>query len=349
MSRDPPSNGELAELLAREAERAETERRTRALRRAGRAALVWEQEAREVHAAGRSLEELSSVGPWLAGVIGAWLDDPPEVPEPPPARRGFRTMAEARATLRGAPPAVRADLQMHTTWSDGRAGLEEMVRAAAGVGRERVLVTDHSKGLRIARGMDEETLRREVEAIEELDSRLDHEGTGIRALPGLEMNLSPEGEGDMAPEALAPLALVLGAFHSSLRVEEDQTERYLRAVRNPQVDVLAHPRGRRYDTRVGLRADWPRVFAAAAEARTALEADAHPHRQDLNEELLRIAAELGAWVSIGSDAHRVEELLYLDLGLAAVVRSGFPRERLLNLLSEEELAAWSRRPRGTLR
>ena len=276
-------------------------------------------------------------------MIQSWLADPPEPVDPPEIRRGFLTLAEARATLAANPDALaslRSDLQMHTTYSDGRATLREMVRAAAGRGYAHVTITDHSKGLPIAKGMDEARLAEQSRDITVLNEELAASGEVIRVLHSIEMNLSPAGEGDMDPTALASLDLVLGAFHSKLRVTDDQTERYLAALRNPDVQVMAHPRGRRYNARLGLRADWSRVMRAAAESGKALEIDAHPDRQDLDVELLRVANEAGAFVSIGTDAHSVEELGSIELGLAAAQLAGIPRSRVLNFMGTEELLAW---------
>jgi putative hydrolase len=331
----PLSNRHLAELLARAAEKEEDHRR-RVLRRASRAALTWPQEA----AAAGSLTDLRGVGPWIARIVDGWLEEPPEVPDPPAVRQGFMTLAEARHLLAGHPdwrPRLRGDLQMHTTWSDGRASLEEMAEAAAGHGHRYVAVTDHSKGLPIARGMDEAKLLRQGEAIAAHNA-----DGGIRLLRALEMNLSPEGEGDMDPGVLGGLDLVLGAFHSKLRETADQTERYLAAVRNPTVTVLAHPRGRRFGARRGLDADWTRVFAAAAEAGTAVEIDCFPDRQDLPVDLLPAAVEAGAWFSIGTDAHNPHELAFIEVGLASAIAGGVPRERILNFLPAEEVVAWAR-------
>jgi histidinol phosphatase-like PHP family hydrolase len=334
----PLRNRDLAELLARVAGREEGHR-GRALRRAARAALTWPEEAADVAADGRSLTELRAVGPWVARGIHDWLEQPPEMADPPPLRAGFLTVAEARHVLADHvdwEPQLQADLQMHTTWSDGRATLEEMAEAAAARGYRYVAVTDHSKGLPIARGMDEPTLLRQGGAI----ARFNAEG-GIRLLRALEMNLSPEGDGDMDPGVLKGLDLVLGAFHSRLREKVDQTERYLAAVRNPNVHVLAHPRGRRFGARRGLEADWPRVFTAAVEAETALEIDCHPDRQDLEVELVRLAVEAGAWISIGTDAHSPPELGSIELGLAAAILGGVPRKRILNYLPAEQVVAWA--------
>ena len=337
-----PSNLELAELLSREAESHEG-RRERALRRAARMALTWPEEAAEAAGAGGRLTDFRGVGPWIAGFLEEWIEHAPDVGDPPPERASFLSMAEARRVLDGAPTwrtAIRGDLQVHTTWSDGRATLDEMAAAARALGHEYVGVTDHSQGLPIARGMDEETLLRELEEIDRANLGLRNEG--FRVLRSLEMNLTPEGEGDMDPGALAKLDLVLGAFHSKLRLKEDQTDRYLAAIRNPEVHVLAHPRGRRYGVRLGLSADWERVVVEAERTGTALEVDCFPDRQDLDVPTLRLAAQAEVWISIGTDAHRPDELRSFELGLAAVELAGVPPERVLNLMPSDEVAAWAR-------
>jgi DNA polymerase (family 10) len=157
------------------------------------------------------------------------------------------------------------------------------------------------------------------------------------------MNLSPEGEGDMDPDALARLDLVLGAFHSKLRVREDQTERYLAAVSNPTIHVLAHPRTRMFGRRRGLDADWSRVFEAAAENGVAIELDATAYRQDLDVETARIAASTGVTFSMGTDAHVVHELGYMVFALATAILAGIPRERVLNFRPAEDVVEWGSR------
>src|SRR5213596_2245037 len=223
---------------------------------------------------------------------------------------------------------------MHTDETDGSSTIEEMAAAAAEIGRERIAITDHSKTLRITNGMDEARLVAQGEHIAAIKAR----GSEIAVLRGIEMDLTPEGAGDMDPERLAELDLVLGAFHSKLRLRDDQSDRYVRGLENPDIQVLAHPRGRIYNFRAGLSCDWQRVARHAVETGTALEIDAYPDRQDLDVERLRIVAAEGAWISIGTDAHSPGELAFLEIGIAAAILAGVPRERVLNLLSNRAFA-----------
>jgi len=126
---------------------------------------------------------------------------------------------------------------------------------------------------------------------------------GFRVLHSVELNLTPTGEGDLDQAALDRLDLVLGCFHSALRRKEDQTERYLAALRNPSIHILGHPRGRIYNFRLGLNADWPRVFPMAAKVDKAVEIDCYPDRQDLSVDLLAIARNEGCQLSMGTDSH----------------------------------------------
>lgn len=331
---------QLAELFA-VAAAGEKDQRQSALRRAARRALTWPEEAWRIRQAGRLLTELAGVGPWIAGKLREWMLDPPEVPEPPPIRSGFRSLAECREIVAEHPAwrrAVRADLQMHTSETDGALPLGDMVEAAGAVGHEYIAITDHSKGLVITNGMDEARLAQQGSAIAALNAR----GVRPRVLRSIEMNLSPQGVEDMERPALRELDLVLGAFHSKLRTKDDQTDRYLAALRNPTIHVLAHPRGRIWNFRLGLTADWARVAERAAALDVALEIDSYPDRQDLDVGLLAQVKRAGGRISIGTDAHNAEELRYLDVGIAAAITARIPRERILNCMSPDELVAWTR-------
>jgi histidinol phosphatase-like PHP family hydrolase len=339
------SNAEIGELLWN-AGREETDHRRRALEKASRASRFWPEEASDLATAGRSLTELRAVGPWVAARIEAWVGDPPPIPEPDETRRGFLTNAEVRRTLDADPTweaTPCADLQMHTTFSDGGLPLEEMAAAARTLGRSYVAVTDHSETLAIAHGMDAEQLAGQGRLIDELNDVFETEGDPFRILRSMEVDLFADGTLDMDDATLSRLDLVLGAFHSKLRVKEDETERYLAALRQPRLHVLAHPKARMYGRRVGLAADWRHVFAEAARLGKAVELDATVWRQDLNVELATIAREEGVeWFSIGSDAHTAFELEFLPFGMATAALAGIPRERILNYRPVEFVRAWAR-------
>jgi histidinol phosphatase-like PHP family hydrolase len=346
----PLDNAAIAELLAV----ASTEAKfplQRALRRASRRAFLWPEEAAELVAAGRSLTELSGVGPHLERVIAGWLDDPPEVPEPPPVRAGFLTLTAARAALAGTPSwagRLRGDLQTHSEWSDGSGTIAEMADAAAERGYEYIAITDHAQSLKIAGGIDARELRQQAREIETINASLAETGQSLRVLRSIELNLNPRGEGDMPKAALADLDLVLGCFHSALRKKDEQTERYIQALQNPDIQILGHPRGRIYNFRLGLSADWSRVFDVAAELDKAVEIDAYPDRQDLSLDLLSLARRAGCRISIGTDAHGPSQLPFVELGLAAALLAEIPMDRIVNFMNRSELHAWAGGVRETL-
>ena len=335
------TNRQISELLALRAEEVEGQRQ-RAYRRAARSAMYWPEEAADLVEQDLPLTDLHGIGPRLSGRIRAWLEDPPEVPEPPPTRAGFMTFAHARAVVAAHPEwesDLRGDLQMHTHYSDGRVTIEEMATAAAGLGHEYVAITDHSVGLKIANGMDADELQRQREEIDALNARPHPDG--IRVLRSLEMNLGEDGRGDME-EVTADLDLVVGSFHSKLRGTEDQTERYVRALSNPTFDILGHPRCRMFNSRLGLRADWEVVFEAAARFDKAIEINAHPNRQDLNPEVISLAAESGARFSIGTDAHAPWELEFFPMALAAAIEGGLTPDRIVNFMPVDDVLEWAR-------
>jgi histidinol phosphatase-like PHP family hydrolase len=304
-------NSEIAELLARAAEHAKQPLQ-RALRRAARRVFLWPQEVEEIHRRKQSLTELSGIGPYLEKLIVGWLNDNPGTEgKIPDIRRNFLTLAEA-GTIRSKNTAyfraIRGDLQMHTLWSDGADSIQDMADAAIERGYSHIAITDHSKGLKIAGGINEDQLGRQGEEIAQVNARLNGRSQEFRLLR------SVDGAGDMDPSALRKLDLVLGCFHPALRRKEDQTERYLAALRNRSIHILGHPRGRIYNFRLGLTADWSKVFALAAELDKAVEIDCYPDRQDLSIDLLVIARTEGCRISLGTDSHSASHLGFMDLG-----------------------------------
>jgi histidinol phosphatase-like PHP family hydrolase len=337
-------NSDIAELLARAAEHAKQPLQ-RALRRAARRSFLWPEEAEDMLARGHSLTELAGIGPYLNKQIVDWLRHPPEPEEEiPDIRQNFLTLAEAR-TLRSEHPErfhrIRGDLQMHTLWSDGSGSVQEMAEAARSRGYSYIAITDHSKGLKIAGGIHEDQLAKQGEEIATINDSMQKDAGCFRVLRSVELNLSPIGAGDMDPAALDRLDLVLGCFHSALRRKEDQTERYLAALRNPSIHILGHPRGRIYNFRLGLSADWARVFALAAELDKAVEIDCYPDRQDLSIDLLAIARKEGCRISMGTDSHGPSQLEFMDLGVTAAIRAKIDPKKILNYMPTDQLLAWA--------
>jgi histidinol phosphatase-like PHP family hydrolase len=334
------TNLDIGELLAQAAEHAKQPLQ-RAFRRAARRGLMWPEEAEDILNDGRSLTELPAIGPYLNKQILNWLEHPPDLDWAiPEIRRNFLTIAETKAMRSREQErfaGICGDLQMHTTWSDGSGSIQDMAEAAVALGYSYLAITDHSKGLKIAGGINEEQLAQQAEEISEVNDRI----KSVRVLPSIELNLSPTGAGDMDDLALQGLDLVVGCFHSALRRKEDQTERYLNTLRNPSIHILGHPRGRIYHFRPGLTADWARGFALAADFDKAVEIDCYPDRQDLSIDLLEIARKEGCRISMGTDAHGPLQLSFMELGIAASIRARLDPERILNRMPTDQLLEWA--------
>ena len=341
------SNADVAELLSRESENA-TGHVRQALKRAAGAAFLWPDEVVDLLAAGRPLTQLAAIGPFLAQLIQGWVDSPPAALEPPELRRDFLTLTQARKALAAEPQwrsSLRGDLQMHTVWSDGSGTVRQMADSARERGYEFIGITDHTKGLKIAGGLDEERLAAQGREIAHVNEVLGNDGAGLTVLRSAEVNLSVTGEVDMEAAALAELDLVLGSFHSALRKTDDQTARYLAAVRNPHVQILGHPQCRVYDYRLGLKPDWERVFAEAARLDKAIEIDGYPDRQDLRLSLLQLARKSGVRISFGTDAHHPWQLGFIELSLGAACLAKISPERIVNFLPLPQLRSWVARLR----
>jgi DNA polymerase (family 10) len=217
-----------------------------------------------------------------------------------------------------------------------------MAEAAVALDYEYVAITDHAKSLKIAGGINETQLSEQAAEVDATNEALDKADRKLRLLRSIELNLNPAGEGDMEKAALASLDIVLGCFHSSLRRKEEQTERYLAALRNPSIQILGHPRGRIYNYRAGLLADWPRVFALAADLDKAVEIDGYPDRQDLSPDLLAEAKKAGCRISFGTDSHGPSQLRFMAFAAASALRASINRDRILNFLPRAELLTWVR-------
>lgn len=229
------------------------------------------------------------------------------------------------------------DLQMHSTWSDGSQTFDGIAEAGLERGYIYSAVTDHSYGLKIARGVSMEDLKKQHADIDRVNRRM--KGT-FRIIKGIEANIRADGTVDMTDEELDQLELVVASPHSGLRSANDQTPRMLRIVQTRGVHILGHPRGRMYGSRPGVMADWDAVFDAAAKSRVAIEIDGDPSRQDIDFELARRAVDAGCLFALDSDAHATEELQYAETAVAHARLAGVPRDRVVNCWPLDQLMDW---------
>ncbi len=229
---------------------------------------------------------------------------------------------------------IRGDLQMHSTWSDGKNTLEEMLDGCVRRGYEYFAVTDHSKSLAMTGGLDAAKLRRQWEEIAEIQAR----HSEIRILRGMEVDILADGTLDLEDELLAELDIVLASVHSRFDLPAvEQTERVLRAVQHPRVNILAHPTGRLINRRDAMDFDLEEVMRCAAEHRVAVELNSHPDRLDLKDTHLMRAKELGLEVSLGTDAHRVDDLALMRYGVDQARRAWLTRDDVINTYPLERL------------
>lgn len=254
-----------------------------------------------------------------------------------------------RALPHPAPLPYLGDLQVHSEWSDGAPALGDLAAAGLARGYAFIGVTDHSHGLRIARGISMADVGRQHAEIDRVNQACDGR---FRLIKGIEANIGPDGHLDLSAEEVLVFELVLAAPHSQLRRTEDQTERLLAAVSTPGVHILAHPRGRMSGTRAGIVADWPRVFATARRADVAIEIDGDPSRQDLDYEMAAQALDAGCLFALDSDAHDTDQFWYADIARAHARLAGIPASRIVNSWDTATLLEWlagKRRSRGARR
>ena len=263
-----------------------------------------------------------------------------------PELREYR--GELEAASAGALPClvasadIRGDLHMHTTESDGRDDVATMAAAAHRLGHSYIAITDHSRALAMANGLDERRALEHAARVRALNGRYD----GLTLLAGIECDILADGRMDLADDCLAQLDIVVAAVHSQFTMEEPQmTERVLRALECRWVDVLAHPTGRLLLKRDGYRLDLEQVAAAAARHGVAIEINCQVDRLDLNDAHARLARERGARLVISTDAHSAMALGNQRWGVAVARRAWATPEDVLNTRSLDDLRAGLRRNR----
>jgi len=229
---------------------------------------------------------------------------------------------------------LRGDLHSHTSLTDGQNTLQEMTRAALARGFEYLGVTEHSRRLGMAHGLDSERTLKNVEAIRELDEQL----KGLALLAGMEVDILPDGSLDLPDSVLSRLDLVIGAVHSDFTLSrEKQTSRILRAMDNPFLTILAHPGGRHIGERPPMEIDWTRLIRHAKDRRTILEINGQPSRLDLTEVYARMAKEEGVLMAINSDSHSTDQFDNLDYGIGQARRGWITKENIVNTRPLAEL------------
>ena len=280
----------------------------------------------------------------LAGETEEEIYDLFDLPWIPPELREDR--GEVEAAQKGELPSlvtlddIRGDLQSHTTTSDGRASLEEMAQAAQALGREYLAVTDHSAYIGVTQGLEADELEERIEEIE----RLNEEMQDIILLKSVEVDVMEDGSLDLPDDVLEKLDLVIFAVHSHFDLSADrQTERIIRAMDNPNCNVMAHPTARQIGKRPAYEVDMGRLMDAALERGCFLELNAQPDRLDLDDVYCKMAKERGLKVTISTDAHGTEELKFIRFGVYQARRGWLSPDDVLNTRSWDDLEALLKR------
>ena len=233
---------------------------------------------------------------------------------------------------------IKADLQVHSTWSDGKLSMLEMARAAAKRGIKVIAFTDHSVSLGVTGGLSIEKHKKQAAEIKKIQKQL---GDEILVLHATEVEIKADGSLDYPDDFLASLDLVLASMHTSLRQPREKvTQRTINAIRNPHVDIIGHPTGRLIPDREGADLDMEAILQAAAETGVALEINAHPSRLDLDDMYARRAKELGIPISINTDSHSEEDFDNLFYGVAIARRAWLTKNDIINAWSTKKLLDW---------
>jgi DNA polymerase (family 10) len=243
---------------------------------------------------------------------------------------------------------LRGDLHAHTTYSDGKATIEEMVEHAAELGYEYIALTDHSPSQRVAHGLDLDRLEQKIEEIEQL--RRKRKDRPPHVLIGTEVDILADGKLDYPDKILARLDVVVASIHSLFHQSKDEiTKRLIDALANPHVDIVGHPTSRLIGSREPLEMDFDRVIAAAVKSGAALEINGSMYRLDLNDSMARAAQAAGVLLAIGSDAHSTAQLDQIRYGVFQARRGWVEARSVINAWPWAKLSRWLDHRRSTLK
>lgn len=259
----------------------------------------------------------------------------------PPELREDR--GEIEAALEGKLPDlielsdIKGDLHMHTTWSDGKASIEEMALSARELGYKYIAITDHSPSSVIANGLSVDRLKKKKKELEEADKKI----KGIKILMGSEVDIKPDGTLDYPDKVLKELDVLIASIHSSFKMDMDtMTERIVNAIKNPYVHAIGHPTGRLINERDPYEVDIDRLIEAALEYGKALELNGSYQRLDLKDLHVRKAVEAGVKIIISTDAHSPAQLLQMKYGIGTARRGWVEKKSVLNTLPADEIMDW---------
>ena len=231
---------------------------------------------------------------------------------------------------------IKGDLQMHTTASDGKNSIEEMAKAARALGHEYIAITDHSKAVTVANGLDEKRAAAHIKNLQAANEK----GLGIRVLAGSEVDILKDGELDYSDEILAQLEVVVCSVHSYMNLDRAaMTERMLAAIENPYTQIIAHPTGRLLLRRDPIDYDMEKVLDACAKHGVAMECNSYPDRLDLKDVHLRMCKERGVKVVISTDSHNTSNLSFIRYGVTMARRGWLEKADVLNTLPVEKFLA----------
>ncbi len=237
---------------------------------------------------------------------------------------------------------IKGDLHVHSKWSDGTSEIEEIAQTAQKRDYQYVAICDHSKSLRIAHGLDESRLMKQIEEIDRINEKL----KGFQILKGTEVDILTDGKLDFPEKILEKLDIVVAAVHSGFKQDKvKMTKRIIRALENPFVNIIAHPSGRLLGARDPYEVEMDELMEAAKKYGKALEINAYFERLDLDDVYCRKAKEMGVRVGIGTDVHHLDQMWMISLGVAVARRGWLEANDVLNTLSLKEILKWSRNTR----
>ena len=232
---------------------------------------------------------------------------------------------------------IKGDLHVHSKWSDGTSSIEEIARAALKKSYQYVAICDHSKSLKIAHGLDESRLMKQIEEIDRINEKM----KWFQILKGTEVDILSDGKLDLPEKILEKLDIVIGAIHSGFKQDKvKMTRRIIRALENPYIHILAHPSGRLLGARDPYEVEIEEVMEAAKKYGKALEINAYFERLDLDDIHCRKAKEMGIRVAIGTDSHHLDQMWMMSLGVAVAKRGWLETKDILNTLSLKEILKW---------